>query len=174
MEPLDYMGFIGKNPGNKNVYIITGDSGNGMTHGTLGGIIVSDLVKGVENPWTDFYSPKRIPAKLPGKFLSQQFNTIAQYADYITKADIQETEQLQPGTGAILGKGLKRYAVYRDEENSLHAFSAVCPHMGCVVQWNAEERSFDCPCHGSRFTKEGVVINGPATANLERVRINED
>ncbi|HTM92133.1 MAG TPA: FAD-dependent oxidoreductase, partial [Flavisolibacter sp.] len=173
MEPVDYMGFIGKNPGDDNIFIITGDSGNGMTHGTLGGIIVSDLVQGIDNKWAEIYSPKRTPLKPPKTFLTEMFNTIKQYGDYITKADISEVDELTPGEGAILSKGLKRFAVYKDEGNKVHAFSAVCPHMGCMVQWNAEEKSFDCPCHGSRFTKDGVVINGPATVGLERINIKE-
>jgi len=171
MEPVDYMAFIGKNPGDDNVYIITGDSGNGMTHGTLGGIIVTDLIQGVKNKWADFYSPKRTPLKAPKTFLSEVFNMAKQYGDYVAKADINEVDKLTPGEGAILSKGLKRFAVYKDEENKVHAFSAVCPHMGCLVQWNAEEKSFDCPCHGSRFTKMGVVINGPATVGLEKITI---
>jgi Rieske Fe-S protein len=68
---------------------------------------------------------------------------------------------------------LKKIAVYRDENNMLHAYSAVCPHLACVVQWNAEERSFDCPCHGSRFTKYGEVINGPAVSNLKEIEIRD-
>jgi glycine/D-amino acid oxidase-like deaminating enzyme/nitrite reductase/ring-hydroxylating ferredoxin subunit len=171
MEPVDYMAFIGKNPGDDNVYLITGDSGNGMTHGTLGGIIVSDLIQGVENKWADFYSPKRTPLKAPKTFASEVLNMVKQYGDYVTKADINEVDELETGKGAILSKGLKRLAVYKDEQNNIHAFSAVCPYMGCMVQWNAEEKSFDCPCHGSRFTKEGVVVNGPATAGLERIEI---
>jgi Rieske Fe-S protein len=99
------------------------------------------------------------------------FNTSKQYVDYITKADIGDVDELEPGQGAILSKGLKRLAIYKDEGNRVHAFSAVCPHMGCMVQWNAEEKSFDCPCHGSRFTKDGVVINGPATVGLEKINI---
>lgn len=173
LEPLDYLAFIGKNPGNDNVYIITGDSGNGMTHGTLGGIIISDLIQGKENSWEKIYSPKRLPLKLPGKFLKEFSAMTVQYADYIMQADIKETEELVAGEGAILSKGFKRFAVYKDEENRVYAFSAVCPHMGCVLQWNAEEKSFDCPCHGSRFTKRGKVINGPATANLQEIRIKE-
>jgi glycine/D-amino acid oxidase-like deaminating enzyme/nitrite reductase/ring-hydroxylating ferredoxin subunit len=173
LEPLDYMAYIGKNPGNDNVYIITGDSGNGMTHGTLGGLIISDLIQGKENRWTEIYSPKRIPIKEAGTYLSQALDMIAQYGDYITKADISDVDELRVGEGAILSKGMKRYAVYKDEENAIHAFTAVCPHMGCVVQWNGEEKSFDCPCHGSRFTKDGVVINGPSTANLKRLVIKD-
>jgi glycine/D-amino acid oxidase-like deaminating enzyme/nitrite reductase/ring-hydroxylating ferredoxin subunit len=171
MEPVDYMAFIGRNPGDENIYIITGDSGNGMTHGTLGGIIVSDLVQGTGNKWADFYSPKRTPLKTPKTFLTEMFNVAKQYGDYVTKADIANIDELQPGQGAILAKGLRRLAVYKDEREQVHAFSAVCPHMGCVVRWNGEEKTFDCPCHGSRFTKEGVVINGPATLGLEKIRI---
>jgi Rieske Fe-S protein len=101
------------------------------------------------------------------------FNTIKQYGSFINKTDIHEIDQLGPGEGAILSKGLRRLAIYKDEQNNVHAFSAVCPHMGCMVQWNAEEKSFDCPCHGSRFTKDGIVINGPATVGLERFEIKD-
>jgi len=170
-EPFDYMAFIGKNPGNENIYIITGDSGNGMTHGTLGGMIVTDLIQGKGNPWADIYSPKRLPLTMPGTYLSEFMNVVKQYGDFIKRGDIQEIDELHNGEGAILGKGLRKIAVYKDEHGTVHSFSAVCPHMGCVIQWNAEERSFDCPCHGSRFTKEGDVINGPATASLEKVTI---
>ena len=173
MEPVDYMAFIGKNPGDEQVYIITGDSGNGMTHGTLGGMIVTDLIQGKDNPWADLYSPRRLPLKAPKTYLSEIFNMARQYADFITKADISEAEELAAGEGAILSKGFSRIAVYRDENKNIHAFSAVCPHLGCVVQWNGEEKSFDCPCHGSRFTKEGVVINGPATIGLEKLTIRD-
>jgi glycine/D-amino acid oxidase-like deaminating enzyme/nitrite reductase/ring-hydroxylating ferredoxin subunit len=171
IEPVDYMAFIGKNPGDDNIYIITGDSGNGMTHGTIGGILVTDLIQGIENKWADFYSPKRSPLKTSKTFLTEMFNMVKQYGGYINKADIHEVDEMQPGQGAILSKGLKRLAVYKDEQNNVHAYSAVCPHMGCMVQWNAEEKSFDCPCHGSRFTKDGNVINGPATIGLEKIEI---
>jgi glycine/D-amino acid oxidase-like deaminating enzyme/nitrite reductase/ring-hydroxylating ferredoxin subunit len=173
MEPVDFMAFIGKNPGDDNIYIITGDSGNGMTHGTIGGIIITDLIQGIENKWADLYSPKRSPLKVPKRFFTEAFNMAKQYGDYITKADIKEIGELAAGEGAILGKDLRRYAIYKDETNNVHAFSAVCPHLGCIVQWNADEKSFDCPCHGSRFTKEGAVINGPATSGLEKIHIKE-
>ena len=173
MEPVDYMAYIGRNPGDENIYIITGDSGNGMTHGTIGGIIISDLIEGRENQWADFYSPKRTPLKTPGPFLKEMINVVKQYGDYITKADITDVDELLPGQGAILSKGFRRLAVFKDEFNVIHAYSAVCPHMGCVVRWNGEERSFDCPCHGSRFTTEGVVINGPATAGLEKIIVKD-
>jgi glycine/D-amino acid oxidase-like deaminating enzyme/nitrite reductase/ring-hydroxylating ferredoxin subunit len=173
LEPIDHLAFIGRNPGNDNVYIITGDSGNGMTHCTIGGLVVSDLIRGIDNPWTEIYSPKRIPLKEAGTFIEQTFNMVAQYGDWVSKADITESNNLGTNEGAILGKGFHKYAVYRDDQNILHAYTARCPHLGCVVQWNASEKSFDCPCHGSRFTKEGVVINGPAIVNLKKVDIEE-
>jgi glycine/D-amino acid oxidase-like deaminating enzyme/nitrite reductase/ring-hydroxylating ferredoxin subunit len=173
LEPVDYMAFIGKNPGDDNIFIITGDSGNGMTHGTIGGILITDLIMGVDNPWTDLYSPKRIPIKTPGTYLSEVLNMAAQYGDYLKKGDIKGLEELKAGEGAILSHGLKKIAVYRDGNGIVNSFSAVCPHLGCIIQWNAEEKSFDCPCHGSRFTKEGVVINGPATKGLHRVQVKE-
>jgi Rieske Fe-S protein len=173
LEPVDYMAFIGKNPGNDNIYIITGDSGNGMTHGTLGGMIITDMINGFENPWADLYSPKRISLITADVFLKEAGNMAAQYGDYIKKGDISETEQLANNEGAILSKGLKKIALYRDNKGELHSFSAVCPHLGCVVQWNGEEKTFDCPCHGSRFTKEGTVINGPAKTDLKKIEIKE-
>ena len=171
LEPLDYMGFIGKNPGDDNIYIVTGDSGNGMTHTTIAGILITDLIQGKENNWASLYSPKRIPIKLPGRFLSETLNMAKQYGDFIKKADIEEASQLANDEGAIWSKGFKKVALYRDKSGTLHSFSAVCPHLGCVIQWNADEKTFDCPCHGSRFSKEGVVINGPAVSNLEQIKI---
>ena len=97
-----------------------------------------------------------------------------QYGDYITKADIKEIDELAAGEGAILSKDLRRFAIYKDERNNVHAFSAVCPHLGCIVQWNAEEKSFDCPCHGSRFDAHGNVLNGPAKEGLQAYTPTDD
>lgn len=169
LEPHDYMGFIGRNPGDDNVYIITGDSGNGMTHTTIGGMLITDLITGKKNKWEELYSPKRIPIKVPGVFLSEAANMAKQYGDYLSGGDIEEANQLANDEGGILSKGLKKIALYRDKAGTLHTFSAVCPHLGCVVQWNADEKTFDCPCHGSRFSKEGEVINGPAISGLKKI-----
>lgn len=173
MEPIDCLAFIGKNPGDDNIYIITGDSGNGITHGTIGGILIADLITGKKNEWESIYDPSRISLKTTKDFLHEAANMSAQYADWIFSGDIKETESLAAGEGGILSSGLKKTAVYKDENNQIHAFSAVCPHLGCIVQWNPEEKSFDCPCHGSRFTKEGIVINGPAISDLEKIQIKD-
>ena len=173
MEPVDSLGFIGKNPGDENIYIITGDSGNGMTHGTLGGIILTDIINGRENPWTNIYNPSRVTMNTAHDFLQEAGNMVSRYADWVKPADIKTTNELKPGNGAILSNGLKKVAIYRDDNNNLHTCTAICPHLGGILQWNADEKTFDCPIHGSRFTTEGKVINGPASADLKKVELEE-
>ncbi len=173
MEPVDSLAFIGKNPGDDNIYIITGDSGNGMTHGTLGGMIVSDIITEKENPWVDLYSPSRITLKTIDDYLHEVGNMTAQLVDWISKGDIKEAAEVKPGEGGVISTGLKKIALYRDDQNCLHAHTAVCPHLGGILQWNSDEKSFDCPLHGSRFTTDGKVINGPAKGNLKKIHIHE-
>jgi glycine/D-amino acid oxidase-like deaminating enzyme/nitrite reductase/ring-hydroxylating ferredoxin subunit len=174
LEPLDSLAFIGRNPGNKNTYIATGDSGNGMTHGTIAGILIADLIQGKQNPWEEIYKPSRITIKVAGDYVHEVGNVAAQYADYVKRGDIESIQELGANQGAIITMGARKIAVYKDELSNIHAYSAVCPHLGCVVQWNASENSFDCPCHGSRFTCEGKVVNGPARGDLKKVALDND
>ena len=174
IEPVDSLAYIGKNPGDDNIYIITGDSGNGMTHGTLGGMIINDIIMGKENPWIKMYSPSRITLKTTGDYLHEVGNMVAQYVDWFTAEEIKQADELKPGEGAIISSGIKKFAVYRDEENNLHTCTAVCPHLDAILQWNADEKTFDCPMHGSRFTTEGKVINGPASTDLKKIIIKEE
>ena len=174
LEPVDGIAYLGKNPGDENVYIITGDSGNGMTHGTIGGMLVCDLITGNENEWEKVYDPGRISIKATGDYLKEVGNMAAQYGDYLKAGDIKSQKELANGEGAVMNVGLHKVAVFKNEEGKVEAYTAICPHLGCVVQWNEGEKTFDCPCHGSRFTNEGVVINGPALSNLEKFTIKED
>ncbi|WP_276381174.1 FAD-dependent oxidoreductase [Flavobacterium sp. H4147] len=171
MEPVDSLGFMGKNPGDKNIYIITGDSGNGMTHATIGALIVSDMIQEIKNKWEDIYDPSRITFSAAGDFLKEAGNMAKQYLDWIAASDLDNVADLEAGNGGVLNVGLRKVAVYRDYDNSLKAFSAVCPHLGCIVQWNSDEKSFDCPCHGSRFAADGTVTNGPAQSNLGPIKV---
>lgn len=173
MEPVDLMGFIGRNPGDKNIYIATGDSGNGMTHTAIAGMLISDLIIKGNNPWEKLYDPSRITVKAAKYFLQEVGNMGAQYLDYFDAGDIKSIEELGPRQGAIVNMKGKKTAVYRDETGVIHAYSAICPHMGCVLQWNGDEHSFDCPCHGSRFTCQGVVVNGPAKRDMESVSLGK-
>ncbi|MFL6529220.1 MAG: FAD-dependent oxidoreductase [Chthoniobacterales bacterium] len=167
MEPEDYMGFIGRNPMDKeNVYIATGDSGQGMTHGTIAGILIPDLIMGRENRWAKLYDPSRLSFKAAGDFLKENINVAAQYRDYITGGDVSHVNDLDSGQGAVVRRGLKKIAAYRDDSGTLHEMTAVCPHMKCIVHWNRNEKTWDCPCHGSRFDAMGHVINGPSIADL--------
>jgi glycine/D-amino acid oxidase-like deaminating enzyme/nitrite reductase/ring-hydroxylating ferredoxin subunit len=169
MEPVDGLAFIGRNPGDAtNVYLVTGDSGNGMTHCSIAGILLTDLISGRDNPWAALYDPARVTLRATPKFAKENLNVAAQYADLVTGGDLGSAEELAPGTGAVLRRGFAKVAVYRDDAGNVREFSAVCPHLGCIVQWNSGERTWDCPCHGSRFDLNGKVINGPASTDLKQ------
>lgn len=167
LEPIDGMAFIGHNPMDKdNVYIATGDSGNGMTHGTIAGILLTDLIMGRENEWAALYDPSRKTLRAIPAFAKENINVAEQLADWVTPGEVKDADEIPPGTGAIVRRGLTKVAAYKDENDKLHECSAVCPHLGCIVDWNSLEKTWDCPCHGSRFDAYGRVINGPANKNL--------
>jgi glycine/D-amino acid oxidase-like deaminating enzyme/nitrite reductase/ring-hydroxylating ferredoxin subunit len=166
MEPIDSLAFIGRNPGDKNIYVVTGDSGNGMTHGTIAGILLTDLIQGRKNDWETLYDPSRVSLKAAPGFAKENLNVAAQYRDYVTGGDVEAVREIAQGTGAVVREGLKKVAVYRDSKGELHKRSAVCPHLGCIVGWNSTEKTWDCPCHGSRFDPHGKVLNGPAISGL--------
>jgi glycine/D-amino acid oxidase-like deaminating enzyme/nitrite reductase/ring-hydroxylating ferredoxin subunit len=167
MEPADGVAFLGRNPlDGDDVYVITGDSGTGMTHCTIGAMVVSDLILGRPNDWAALYDPARKATRALGEFVKEQANTLAQYKDLLTGGEVSAAEDIARGQGAVLRQGLKPLAVYRDEQAALHVRSAICTHLGCVVHWNAVEKSWDCPCHASRFAIDGQVLHGPAAAPL--------
>lgn len=173
IEPLDGLAFIGRNPGDENIYIATGDSGNGLTHGTIAAMMFRDFITGRDNPWRELYDPSR---KITGdikEYLHVNLNVARQYTDYLTPGEVDAVEDIAPHTGAILRKGMRKLAVYRDEHGSLHTLSAVCPHLGCIVRWNNADHSWDCPCHGSRFEPTGKLLNGPANRDLDTLAENE-
>jgi glycine/D-amino acid oxidase-like deaminating enzyme len=170
METIDGLAFLGRNPLDKdNVFVATGDSGMGMTHGTLGGMVIADLVLGRATPWASLYDPSRKTLRAVGQFARETLNMAAQYTDWLKPGDVGSVDEIAPGAGATLQHGLSKQAVYRDTNGALHRFSAVCPHLGCIVHWNAADTTFDCPCHGSRFDAYGKVVNGPANRDLTRV-----
>jgi glycine/D-amino acid oxidase-like deaminating enzyme/nitrite reductase/ring-hydroxylating ferredoxin subunit len=167
MEPVDSLALIGRNPlDHDNVYVATGDSGNGMTHGTIAGLLITDLIVGRSNPWTDLYDPSRKTLGAIKDFTKENLNVAAQYADVVTPGEVSDVAEIARGEGAILRRGAKKLAVYRDESGALIERSAFCTHLGCVVRWNSTEKTWDCPCHGSRFHPDGHVVNGPAIKSL--------
>jgi nitrite reductase/ring-hydroxylating ferredoxin subunit len=112
------------------------------------------------------YSPSRLPVAASGEIAKEGFNMAAQYGEWLTGGDVRSAADIAPDSGAIVRRGLEKLAVYRDAEGALHERLAACPHLGCIVQWNPGETTWDCPCHGSRFDAYGRVINGPANRDL--------
>jgi glycine/D-amino acid oxidase-like deaminating enzyme/nitrite reductase/ring-hydroxylating ferredoxin subunit len=167
MNSVDGLALIGPSPGgDRNVYLVTGDTGMGMTHGTIAGMLLTDLILGRENPWSKLYDPSRLVLRAAPGLLKENLNVARQYADWLTPGQVASPEEVGPGAGAIVRRGLSKVAVYRDEQGRLHERSAVCPHLGCIVAWNSSDRTWDCPCHGSRFDPLGRVVNGPANTDL--------
>jgi glycine/D-amino acid oxidase-like deaminating enzyme/nitrite reductase/ring-hydroxylating ferredoxin subunit len=167
METTDGLAFIGRNPlDRENIYVVSGDSGMGMTHGTIAGMLLTDLILGRENPWAELYDPSRKTVAAAGTFVKENINVAAQYLDWATPGEVKSVDEIEPGTGAILRKGMTKIAASRAADGKVTEVSAVCPHLGCIVHWNQAECSWDCPCHGSRFHADGEVVNGPANVNL--------
>jgi glycine/D-amino acid oxidase-like deaminating enzyme/nitrite reductase/ring-hydroxylating ferredoxin subunit len=168
LEPVDGLAFIGAHPlGRENIYIASGDSGHGMTHGTIAGILLRDLILGRNNRWARLYDPSRITVRAFDELTTENINAGAQLIDWVKDPDVNSLDQIAPGQGATIQTGWLKLAVYRDKDGAYHRRSAVCPHLGCIVSWNSTEKSWDCPCHGSRFDPYGKVINGPANNNLD-------
>ncbi|HEV7226313.1 MAG TPA: FAD-dependent oxidoreductase, partial [Pirellulales bacterium] len=161
METTDGLAFIGRNPLDKdNVYIATGDSGMGLTHGTIAGILLTDLILGRENPWSQIYDPSRKPVwgMAWKEFLRENINVAKQYAvDWLSGSEVEAPADIARGDGAVVRRGLQKAAIYRDDHEVCHERSAICPHLGCIVHWNGAEKTWDCPCHGSRFDALGQV-----------------
>jgi glycine/D-amino acid oxidase-like deaminating enzyme/nitrite reductase/ring-hydroxylating ferredoxin subunit len=167
-ETPDGLGFIGLAPWNgDHVYLITGDSGMGMTHGTIGARLVADLIQ--QKPQSDLaglFSPSRwVPAAARTLF-EENLNIVAQYTDWLTGGEVKGADEIPPGHGAVVRSGLTKLALYKDDRGQVTRLSAVCPHMGCIVRWNPGEKTWDCPCHGSRYTATGEVLHGPTTTAL--------
>ncbi|HEV8589712.1 MAG TPA: FAD-dependent oxidoreductase [Pyrinomonadaceae bacterium] len=173
MEPVDGLAFIGRNPNDAdNVFIATGDSGMGMTHGTIAGMLLTDLIMGRENPWAELYEPSRKSGAAVKDFIKENINVAEEYAELLTPGEVDSINEIENGDGAIVRRGLSKVAVYRDNDGVTHPVSALCRHLGCIVAWNSAEKTWDCPCHGSRYDRFGAVINGPANSDLPAVEMD--
>lgn len=170
LEPMDSLAYIGRNPIDKNnVYIVTGDSGNGMTHGTIAGILLTDIINGKENDWEKLYSPSRFKIFAAGKTFFKELagGTLAYLKNKSHDSKPVEVGTILTNEGKIIEVEGEKFGAYRDENGELHIIAAECSHLKCIIKWNNDEKSWDCPCHGSRFTHEGKVLNGPANKNLQ-------
>jgi glycine/D-amino acid oxidase-like deaminating enzyme/nitrite reductase/ring-hydroxylating ferredoxin subunit len=173
-EPVDFLAFIGEDPEQgSSVFLATGDSGQGMTHGALAGMLIRDLILGRENPYADLYDPARKTLSAAGEFARTNLDVAKSYGEWLGPGQVGSANEVAPGSGAVIRRGLKKLAVYRDPAGKLEIRSATCTHLGCIVHWNDVERSWDCPCHGSRFTPDGRVLNGPAHSPLPKAEVGE-
>lgn len=168
MEPVDYMPYSGRNPGNKKIYIHTGDSGQGITNGVAGALNIAALLFGEKARFAGLFDPSRKPkaATSLGDFVKDRVEDVKNLSGYLTGGDVESSDDLAPGQGAIIRRGASKIAAYRKEDGTLVERSAACTHIGCLVHWNPFETCWDCPCHGSQFQPDGSVINAPAIRPL--------
>lgn len=172
-RPADGLPYIGKH--SDHLYFLTGFSTDGLVYGTLAAMIVSDDILGKENPWAKTYDLKRVtPIKSFKEFFKENLDNVGQYLkDTPWNVDAHFLSEIPKGEGKIIESEGEKLAVYKDQNGMNHAVSAVCTHMKCVVNWNHTEKTWDCPCHGSRFTTDGTVLEGPAITDLAKKDINK-
>jgi glycine/D-amino acid oxidase-like deaminating enzyme/nitrite reductase/ring-hydroxylating ferredoxin subunit len=166
LEPVDFAGYVGRDPDNDHVYFVTGDSGQGITNGALAGLLIPSLFDGGDHPWRELYDPARVSLKAAGTFLAENSTAVKSMAEHLGGPLLDSEDKLQPGEGGLVRDGVNVIAVYRDDEGKAHRVSSKCSHVWCTVHFNSFERCWDCPCHGSHFDIDGNELNAPATAPL--------
>jgi glycine/D-amino acid oxidase-like deaminating enzyme/nitrite reductase/ring-hydroxylating ferredoxin subunit len=166
---VDRVPLVGRlNRRSEHVFVATGFSKWGMTGGTVAAEILADTVLGRENAWASLYDSKR-RAPVPKLVKENSSAGLLFFRQRFARGEQRSPDELAPGEGAILRVGGLKRAVYRDESGAVHVLSPVCRHLWCYVEWNEAERTWDCPCHGSRYTGEGRLIQGPSVQDLRRV-----
>jgi glycine/D-amino acid oxidase-like deaminating enzyme/nitrite reductase/ring-hydroxylating ferredoxin subunit len=170
-DPSDGLPLIGASPGSANAYIATGFSGDGMTFGSVSGEIITNLILGHADPRAELFKPSRVkPLAGAAHFVKENVDVALRFVlDRLPGAQRTELEELPAGQGRVVQIDHKKVAAYRDDSGGLHLMSAVCPHMKCIVRFNPAERSWDCPCHGSRFSAVGAPLDAPTTVGLTKI-----
>lgn len=169
MDTLDYCGFIGREAGSKRVLVSTGDSGQGITHGVVASLLIPDLILDRKNEFAAVYDPDRKPIKAASTYVSENITAVKNFAEYLAPGELSSIDELKPGQGAIIRRGLNKIAAYRTEKGDVIEKPAACTHLGCHLDWNSFEECWDCPCHGSHFAPDGSVLNAPAIGPLADV-----
>jgi glycine/D-amino acid oxidase-like deaminating enzyme/nitrite reductase/ring-hydroxylating ferredoxin subunit len=173
----DRIPYIGPfHPGADHVYVATGFGGWGMTNGILAGQLLTRLITGDPPDWADLYDPRRVhPVKEAGGVLLQQVKVARHFVgDRLRSSHVDNLDDIEPGTGAVLRVHGERAAVYRDPAGTIHAVSATCTHLGCIVHFDDADPGWECPCHGSRFAVDGSVLHGPANRPLDPIESPRD
>jgi glycine/D-amino acid oxidase-like deaminating enzyme/nitrite reductase/ring-hydroxylating ferredoxin subunit len=176
IESVDGLAYVGRNALSSNIFVATGYSGNGMTWATLAAAVLADQLQGKKNRWTELLDATRIKPLASAKaFVTENVDfpkTLVK--DRLPFPGREKLSSIPPGEGEVLSVRGKHLAVYRNANGELSALSAVCTHLGCLVRWNTSDKSWDCPCHGSRFDPHGRILNGPAVTALEVRRLPFD
>lgn len=174
--PIDGVPYIGKlNPGAKSFWVGTGFRKWGLTNGTAAATILSEAIAGREVPYAHLFDSTRVgPLNAAKELIKGNVNVGRRFfQDHLSRPDERDPGDLAPGEGGTVRKGTRKVGAYRDDTGVLHTVSTVCTHLGCSVVWNGAEKSWDCPCHGSRFHHDGTVIQGPAVKDLPPVDLND-
>jgi Rieske Fe-S protein len=168
-KSMDSAPFIGWSAAPGRGYLVaTGFDAWGITSGTAAAMILADLATDKENPWLALFDARRVkPIAGAVEFIKENAATAAHLVGGYLSRKLASVDEIAPGDAAIVKVDGKNVAAFRDEQGQIHAVSAACTHMGCVVGWNENDRTWDCACHGSRFGLDGKVIHGPATRPLE-------
>ncbi|MDJ1504870.1 FAD-dependent oxidoreductase [Xanthocytophaga agilis] len=175
-ETTDGLPYIGHLPGaSDNIYVATGFSGNGMTLGTVAAIVLNELLTTGQSPYKDLFAPGRVkPVAGFTSFVKEQADVIKEFASkWFSQSDLGELADLAHDEARVVEYEGTSIAMYKDEYGRIHAVNPTCPHAKCAVAWNSTEKSWDCPCHGSRFSCDGELLTGPARSNLEKINIDE-
>ncbi|MDN3293262.1 FAD-dependent oxidoreductase [Streptomyces ficellus] len=173
----DRVPYVGRlHAGSRHTYVASGFAGWGMSSGVMAGSLLASRIRGREPAWTSLYDPVRLhPVKEAPAMLRLQAQVGKHFiGDRLPGAHADSTADIPRGGGAVVRIGGRRLAVHRNQAGSLHAVSARCTHLGCIVHFNDEECAWECPCHGSRFDVEGKVTQGPALKPLERFDVEEN
>ncbi len=175
-ESTDGLPYIGRLPGHTDLlYTATGFGGNGMTYSHVSAMVLKSILLNEDSPFVSLFDPSRIKPLAGFKnFINNNVDVVAQFAGkFFTKETLHELADLSPGEGRVVKYNSEKVALYKDEQGEIHALNPVCTHMKCSVEWNNAERSWDCPCHGARYSPDGNVLNGPANMDLEKIAVQE-
>jgi glycine/D-amino acid oxidase-like deaminating enzyme/nitrite reductase/ring-hydroxylating ferredoxin subunit len=167
--PADGLPHVGKVPGMEHIYIATGFAGTGLTWGTIAGSLLARLITGQRHPLADILAPGRLTLLASARdVIAENLDVMRRFVvDRFAGGKLLADEQIPAGTGQIVSRNGKLVAMYRDPSGALFRMSPVCTHAGCIVHWNEAERTWDCPCHGGRYTADGRRLYGPPAHDLE-------
>jgi glycine/D-amino acid oxidase-like deaminating enzyme/nitrite reductase/ring-hydroxylating ferredoxin subunit len=173
-EPADGIPYIGHLPGHPgHIYVATGYGGNGMTYSTVAAITLKEILLEEETKYTPLFDPNRVkPIAGFTSFIKHNADVVKQFiGKWFSGEELQQLADLAPGEGKLITYDKNKIALYKDEDHNLHAVHPACTHMKCEVKWNTAERSWDCPCHGARYSFDGKMLNGPADMDLEAIEV---